>query len=514
MRTEKSPSVSPRLKQALSHLSNARRSFWARGPAVRWLTGLGVLAILAGVVYLTALTPTPGQYLADGRQYSADALELIYQALDEARISYRVDDRRVSVATENYAEASALVSNLKLSPRSISEIRKSVQAFGIFDSLKSIEQREHQARVEELETMIGNLDGIITATVSIERSPSRSGGRPVMNTTAFVYLEVEPSRDLSPKTVQSIKGIIVGKEPTLKADAIAVYDRKGHRYLDPMDPALDEISRTKAREEELAQELREEIPWIEGATIDVQLVASPEPSPQPVVEVKPERAFVPAEPLVAVNQPLEAEPQTSAVVAEASMVENGSSASASEARLAQATREHASEPVAKPEFARVWVKVPRSFYYRRAWPNRDPSQPELQRIQERTEKQVRRAAQLIFPAENFELTLDTFPDKVNLWDPRVAPAVPETRRIPSWWVPALSGAGIGAVLLVVGLRLLASRAPRKAAPAETSRITYTVEEPADSGPGPSERVRELIRHNPEAAASVLNRWIGKGGHAA
>jgi hypothetical protein len=38
--------------------------------------------------------------------------------------------------------------------------------------------------------------------------------------------------------------------------------------------------------------------------------------------------------------------------------------------------------------------------------------------------------------------------------------------------------------------------------------------PSESGAGHSERVRELIRHNPEAAASVLHRWIGQGGHAA
>ena len=32
-----------------------------------------------------------------------------------------------------------------------------------------------------------------------------------------------------------------------------------------------------------------------------------------------------------------------------------------------------------------------------------------------------------------------------------------------------------------------------------------------SEPGPSERVRELVRRNPEAAASVLQRWTGQGG---
>jgi hypothetical protein len=45
------------------------------------------------------------------------------------------------------------------------------------------------------------------------------------------------------------------------------------------------------------------------------------------------------------------------------------------------------------------------------------------------------------------------------------------------------------------------------------RGRYKIDEPADAGagPGPSEKVRELIRLNPEAAASVLHRWTGQGG---
>ena len=34
----------------------------------------------------------------------------------------------------------------------------------------------------------------------------------------------------------------------------------------------------------------------------------------------------------------------------------------------------------------------------------------------------------------------------------------------------------------------------------------------EAGHAPSERVRELVRFNPEAAAGVLQRWIGQGGH--
>ena len=44
------------------------------------------------------------------------------------------------------------------------------------------------------------------------------------------------------------------------------------------------------------------------------------------------------------------------------------------------------------------------------------------------------------------------------------------------------------------------------------RGRYPIGAAAESGHAPSERVRELVRFNPEAAAGVLQRWIGQGGH--
>jgi flagellar M-ring protein FliF len=65
----------------------------------------------------------------------------------------------------------------------------------------------------------------------------------------------------------------------------------------------------------------------------------------------------------------------------------------------------------------------------------------------------------------------------------------------------------------VGFGVLASRrpAPHPSARPREDRARYKIDEASDPGPGPSERVRELIRLNPEAAASVLHRWTGQGG---
>ncbi|WP_406698729.1 flagellar biosynthesis/type III secretory pathway lipoprotein [Singulisphaera sp. Ch08] len=490
MRTESPPSVAPTVKRILSRLAVAKRSVWARGPVVRWVAVLGIVAAIGLFVYLAAI-PSPGKNLGEGRQYSADAINSITRALDVAHIEYRVEDRRIGVATDRYEEATDVLSKLDVNTRSIPEIRKDFQASSLWwETPKDKEQRELRAKAEILEAIIGDLEEIVSAYVDIDRTQTKTAGRPTTTTTAFVLLETKDSRKIGPKIVQSIKGIVVSKEPSLKEDAVSVWDREGNRYLDPSKPLLDVISRTQAREEELKQEISQQLDWIKGVGVTVQMVAPPAPEPVAVAE-----APIPvAEPSVGVNQPLDTE-------------------SASPPPAEQAPSAEPKSPV-ETNFARIWVRVPRSFYYRKAMPSRSPSQEDLQAIQVRTEATIKTAVGYVLPTGTFELLVDTIPDEVVLRDPLVAPAVPETRRIPSWWIPAGVGGGVAGLLLIVGLRLLATRRPRRALAAEPARIRFAVEADSETTPGASERVRELIRHNPEAAASVLNRWIGQGGHAA
>ena len=495
MRTESSSAIAPTVKRVLSRLAVAKRSAWAQRPAMRWLAVLGIVVVIGGLGYLTTL-PSPGKYLGEGRVYSEDAITSITRALAAADLGYRVEENRIGVAADSYTEAMGVVAKLNVNPRSIPEIRKEAQTGGLWATPKEQEKRELRAKEEILETLIADLDEMVSAVVMIERTQTRTGVRPTTSTTAFVRLETKGSRELVPKTVQKIKGIIVGIEPALKPDAIAVWDTTGRNYLDPLNPKLDELSRVRAREEELAQEIREHVSWVAGAEVRVKMVEPPATEPEAPVQVK-EEPIPAALPRVGVNQPVDAAVEP--------------------APLEKAPPAAEPEPPAKAEFARIWVTVPRSFYLRKALPNRNPSSEDLQAIQGRTEVVIKRAAGYVLPPDSFEISVDTIPDDMVLRDPSVAPAVPESRRIPSWWVPAGVGAGVAAVLLIVGLRLLAARRPSRAVAAvEPARVRFAVEaaEESGSGPGASERVRELIRHNPEAAAGVLHRWIGQGGHAA
>jgi flagellar M-ring protein FliF len=65
------------------------------------------------------------------------------------------------------------------------------------------------------------------------------------------------------------------------------------------------------------------------------------------------------------------------------------------------------------------------------------------------------------------------------------------------------------VLVVLATRIQGARRPARLP--EPIHKTRRYHADSASDPGPSERVRELIRRNPEAAASVLQRWTGQGG---
>jgi flagellar M-ring protein FliF len=73
------------------------------------------------------------------------------------------------------------------------------------------------------------------------------------------------------------------------------------------------------------------------------------------------------------------------------------------------------------------------------------------------------------------------------------------------------GAGVSILAIAGSWIRMARRPARLPEPSDRSR-RYHVGSALE--PSPSERVRELIQRNPEAAASVLQRWVGQGGRSA
>jgi flagellar M-ring protein FliF len=167
------------------------------------------------------------------------------------------------------------------------------------------------------------------------------------------------------------------------------------------------------------------------------------------------------------------------------------------------------------ERGHVLVNVPRSFYYNALVSKSDhlePSPQELLMMAARTEVGVKKTVELVLPAQGaWKVEVDTIPDELPLVRPAVLPYPVESRRKALDW--GIVGVVLAAISILAAVGSWVQVARRSARPRETEAKTSRFRADLASGPGPSERVRELVRRNPEAAASVLQRWTVQGGSA-
>ncbi len=518
-----------------------RESAAALSPAVRWgLIGLAVVILgLLGYVGAGLLTTSESVYLSSGRRYGPDDLVKITRTLDRQRFAYHIDDqRRVAVASDQLDLATAAISKLELGPRPPGEIRDDQSAgSSLLESLHDKELREQKGREKILESMISDLPGIIGAFVQINRLKPIWGLQPVAKSSVFVRLETEGDRQLPYRTVQTLTTILTGSEPGLTVDAVTVIDRRGHKYLDSGNPALSALSHNRAREEELNQNILEQLDWISGVRVSVQLSGKTSPGDESSVQmhsqhretVEPQVARStqdskhadspahservpggPAEPRAvtlagAINRPLSLEPDPAPSTPQPVAV----TPAVNPAAFAK------SGPRESPsETGHVWVKVPRSYYYQVAISaaHKEPPIEELQKLVARTEEQIKTGIALVVPLSGpsaWKTTIDMIPDELPLHRPPAVSTPSDARRVALDWAVAGTMGALATALVMFGSWILSSRRPAAQAEAAPRKLRY--HEGSSLTPGPSERLREFVRRNPESAVSVLERWTSQGG---
>jgi flagellar M-ring protein FliF len=511
------------------------RSVMARRPMVRWSVALLAVVSLTSMVYwaATSFTTLGVRYLVSGRGFSSDDLIKVRSALDKQQLSYRVDDsRRVAVEADQFEQAAAVVAKLEIGQRAIGDIRDQSYAPSLFESAADRENRKQLALEKIIEGLINQLDGVVSSLVSINRPQTSRWLRPNAKPTAFVYIETEGNRQLPYQTTQSISGYLTGYVPDLMPGSITVMDRHGARYLDSGNPSISNASRDRAREEDLVKEILDKLEWIKGVRVQVK-VNSPrvaEPAAALTVAGNGSRQLPSADhasatktgaemprsepggsvPAMSVNQvvTLDPEPLPKPPAPALTVVANGTGANPPvDGRSAEHEQQRKHEP------GHVLIYVPRSFYINAADirpDNREPTQAELRLMTDRTENQIKTIVGLVTPSsEPWKIEILTLPDELSLNRPvNLQSTIDARRRVLDWGIVGTVVAVVS-ILAAVGSWIQVARrpVPMSGPPLSTRRFH------ADSAsePGPSERVRELVRRDPEAAASVLQRWTGQGG---
>lgn len=521
MRTDNPSPPAPVLSRLRAQADRARRRFEAQPTAFRWSLGLAALAALAALAYAANGPANPeAGYVRSGEAFSSDDLIDVRRTLDAEHVAYRVEGHRVRVNADRLDAANVALAKLNPGAPSLREIERQARQTSVFDTLLDRQGRKEWADSATLGALIRRVGDFVDARVWLHRPRARGFSRTAAAATAFVYVETRDEHRLDGVTVEKIRGMIAGAEPDVKPDGVSVFDQFGNRYLDAHDPAVGAEVRHRARAEELRREIVEQLNWVSGAQVSVNLVAAPaengtgrhaagevsalppssRDSAAPTTRTAAPPAPLPAPaPAVVANVPLELAPEEpTPVPTPAPPVPAVAPAPA----------------VPTPPRVRVWVKVPRSFYLK-AVARREPNFDDLQPLMERNKGLIETAVRHVVPKGQLEepVQISMIPDvPVEATEP-VTPAG-SPRPVP-WWVPAAVAGASTAVVLAVGFAVLAARRPSFTPPprAGGGRSRYKIDEPDDTGAGPgaSERVRELVRLSPEAAASVLHRWTGQGG---
>ncbi len=490
MRTERPSPLALAAARLRGPAARARRWFAERGTPTR----VGLLAAIVaavGVAGYLASGDDPGRrapaWLFEGRRLSADDLGRVADALEAEGIDRVVDKAagKVGVKAEVVTAARAALAKRKVVPRTLEDLGGDEEAESPWISPADREGRKLRRLEQALKFQIEGLDpAIVSANVRIHREKGR-GFPAAPRVAAFVYLKIEGR--LGHRVADGIETFLTGDLPDLRPEAITVADQYGNKYLAAGDPALKEQNKAHHKEEDWREKILDGLRHIPGVTVSVLLrQVAPPPSP-PVVVIEPPPA-PPAE----------------------LVVPNGKVAVALDPPPAPAPA--APAPAAPRDRANVVVQVPRSFYRREFQskrPDRQPTQEEIVPMAATTRNIVEDVVRINIPEETLgEIKVDTVQDDLFVAE---FPPDPDSRR--AWLWPALSG-GLALASATALAAVLLRRAGRRSSdrPAPSAWRPGIVDDgPNGPSPGASERVRELIRLNPEAAAGVLQRWIGQGG---
>jgi hypothetical protein len=510
-----------------ARLRVAARAALRMGWAGRIAWGAVGAVALAAIVY-TASQPTAADLVAlygGGRSLARAEAQELAQTLEEAGIAAQVEadgagGARVSVAREQADAAYKAVQKAGRRPRSLEElVDEPASSAGFLAPAAEVERQQTRRREQVVAAAIREVDSTLDPLVLIFREASR-GLQRTSTTRVTVHLGTPDRRRIRSETIERIRVKVQAFVPELADDGLTMLDSAGTPYIQAGHPAVAERNALKAREEELTSAILEQLDLIEGVRVGVTIrradddvaidesdpihaVASVEAPTWPVLPPVHELTPPPSPAVaVAVNQPFDdleeepAPPPPPIVTAAAD-----------------------DPPAARAD---ILVRVPSTYYASlaqqvTATTQSEPTLEDLYGLARQTETMIRRSVEMVVPAsERGEIRVERI-------------LVPGPRRLAAsasaagreWsgsarWRPlhlAVAG-GIALALAATAAVAAAGRRQRRRAVRRERRAAgpreprYRVDS-ADA-PGPSERVRDLVRLDPGAAAGVLNRWIAAG----
>ncbi|QDV38689.1 hypothetical protein [Tautonia plasticadhaerens] len=476
------------------------RWFRDRRGASRRAAALAVASALAAAAGMALVSPESPRvsWLDNGRSFAPDELEALDRALAIKGIGAEPDDRgRLGVSPDREAEALKVLEQEGLARRPLSREFADPLRPGILADARERAQVVLTSKAAKIRGALERIPGLLSAEVELHPGPSRPFADPEP-ARAGIRLTADRDRAISPDTVGRVLNVVTAFTG-LEAKDVTIIDAKGDALLKAGDDRYAQSMQAEARargwEAAIAEELGRSV---EGVRVEVTLEGPPGPSP---------RAPGPT----AAREEPEA-PRWTAVA----VVPNGPMSLARPAPPRASPPTDSEGPGAVAPRAKVLVEVPAGYYLARHDAFADGKQPRrevLDRFVSYTEDYVRRIVTHVIPEESrgpVQILMGPLPPE----PAEHAPRAREARGWPEyWWAPAVI-IGVGAALALLasaggwlpGLRPPPGSAPAAAEPPRP----HLPDLRDDDAPGPADRVRELVRRDPSAAAAVLRRWVEQG----
>ena len=544
------------LNQALAQL---RELFESMTVGARIMTGLLLVVIVISVAYLfRGQVGSPEGLLMNGESFSAAELPAMEAAFAKAGLSgYEIVGNRIHVPRGQQASFMGALADADALPRNFnSYLERALASDSIFMSAKDKETRLRVAKQNELALILRSMYGIENASVIYDVQEG-SGLNRSQTVTATVSVKPSGNRPLEAARVPMIRNLVAGAIAGLKADHVTVADLNGRTYPggDDADGISDPLedpyyARKTMYERMLEQKIGDTLSYVPGVVVQVSAVLDKELrhveteiqyDPKAVTSYSRERSTTTqSEGAVAGGRPgLAAQGPSAgpAAVARSKGSTNDSEETEFETQnLVPSIERHVEKKTLTPERVNVTVVVP-SKYYRQVWseqnppaeagPPLDPEQIDIDDIRATVSKDIQNAVVALLPplppGDNPfpQVTVTTFQSITA--EALQGPTIGDDAV--AWLGRNWSTLGMGALVLI-SLVLLRSMvksipAPAPAAGLEMPNLSLMTEDEEEAPPaeerrlkrrlarGPSlkDELADIVREDPDTAASILRNWI-------
>jgi flagellar M-ring protein FliF len=551
--------------------AQASELFRALTPAARITTGLLVVGIALSLAFLFRFGSSPADYyLFGGRILTDREIGQLQAAFSQAQLNdWDTTGNRIRVPHAKRSEYIAAAADANSLPHDFDTIlEEMIASSSAFEPKEMREMKVLFAKQRQLSMIVQAMKGIEEATVKINEE--RMGGLTrQLKKSAVVAARAPGNLRLSKEQVEAIRHTVANGAGAAPADVV-VSDLNGPTYpgrnADGSPSATDNVytANKQSMEAYYQEKIADALAMIPGVIVGVSVELDPR-----LTQTTQTQTYNQPQPVRSANTVSKSTTRSDAGGGRTGAVPNGAIANRAEEVAAAAasssgtesiTNEQSeeSESVVGSEFTRTQtlglvektvhatISIPQS-YFRQIWleqqppsaqPGGTPAEPdraELLRIETEEMKRIEESIQRLIPVVSGGK--DPWP-RVYLRsyvDVKAPPPVPPTfmETLTEWLSRNWKSLGLG-ILALVGLGMVRSLAksarPTAAAPAASSMPRPTVEPtrsedatktqatgPAQrvlkrkvtaNGPNLREELAELVREDPDAAATIISNWIG------